>query len=163
MAAPLRQSWARRRPSVFSATRELLSGQSYAAPGTLDLRQLQSAANSATSAVGSTGKGFIMRSEVTVSFEGVAPVQIHLDNLPAMAPADARAWLDGQFKAMGCEPPVRPTGKVLSADKVMVVAEAAGPSKFADGAWAQEFGRAVSAMLNKPVVHVDVAAMTVSF
>ena len=66
-----------------------------------------------------------MRSEVTVTFEGAAPVRIDLDRLEPMSHEAARAWLDGQFTELGCEP-LRPTGKVLSADKVVVVAEAAG-------------------------------------
>ena len=33
----------------------------------------------------------------------------------------ARWWLDDQFIQMGCEP-LRPTGKLLTADKVVVVA-----------------------------------------
>jgi len=74
----------------------------------------------------------------------------------------ARGWLDRQFTDLGCEP-LRPTGKVLTADKVVVVAQAAGPSKFADDVWAHAFARAASAALGKPVVHVDVPALTIGF
>jgi hypothetical protein len=103
-----------------------------------------------------------MRSELTVTFPGTAPVRIDLDKVPAMARDEARAWLDQQFTEMGCEP-LRPTGKLLAADKVVVVAQAAGPSKFHDEAWAQTFARAASATLGKPVVHVDVASLSLSF
>jgi hypothetical protein len=75
---------------------------------------------------------------------------------------EARAWLDQQFTQMDCEP-LRPTGKLLTADKVVVVAQAAGSDKFADAAWAQAFARAASAALAKPMVHVDVAAMSISY
>lgn len=103
-------------------------------------------------------------SEVTVNFgDGTAPVTIHLDNVQPMTAAEARAWLDHEFREMECEPPVRPTGKLLAVDKVAVVAEAAGVARFADSAWAREFGRAAAATLNKPVVRVDVPTMTVSF
>ena len=63
---------------------------------------------------------------------------------------------------MGCEP-LRPTGKLLTADKVVVVAQAAGPDKFADAKWAMEFARAASSALGKPMVHIDVAALSISY
>ena len=103
-----------------------------------------------------------MRSEVTVSFAGTAPVRIDLDKVPPMPPDEARAWLDRQFTEMECEP-LRPTGKVLAADKVVVIAEAAGPGKLNEKGWAHQFARAVAATLDKPVVHIDVAARAVSY
>lgn len=106
----------------------------------------------------------MVSSEVTVTFGGgTPPVTIHLDSVQPMTSAEARAWLDHEFREMECEPPVRPTGKMLAVDKVAIVAEAAGVARFADNAWAREFARAAVAMLNKPVVRVDVATMTVSF
>jgi hypothetical protein len=108
-------------------------------------------------------KGAIpMRSEVTVTFEGQAPVRMDLGRLHPLEPDAARAWFDRQFTELGCEP-LRPTGKVLAADKVVVVAEAAGPAKFGEVAWSQAFARATSAVLGKPVVHVDVPSMTISY
>lgn len=103
-----------------------------------------------------------MRSEVTVTFEDSAPVRIDLDKVQAMPADTARAWLDQQFTELECEP-LRPTGKLLTADKVVVVAESAGLSKFKDEAWAREFARAASATLDKPVVHIDVPSLTVSY
>jgi hypothetical protein len=103
-----------------------------------------------------------MRSEVSITFKDRPPVRIDLDDLPPMPNDEARAWLDQQFTQMDCEP-LRPTGKLLTADKVVVVAQAAGSDKFADAAWAQAFARAASAALAKPMVHVDVAAMSISY
>jgi hypothetical protein len=103
-----------------------------------------------------------MKSEVSVTFKDAAPLRINLDNAEAMTSQDARAWLDAQFTEMGCEP-LRPTGKVLTADKVFVVAQAAGPSRFADAQWALKFGRAAAAALGKPVVHVDLPGESVGF
>lgn len=103
-----------------------------------------------------------MRSEVTVTFRDTAPLRVDLEKAEPMTSEAARAWLDRQFTEMGCEP-LRPTGKVLNADKVVVVAQAAGPSKFADPGWAGEFARAASAALGKPVVHVDVAALSIGY
>lgn len=103
-----------------------------------------------------------MRSEVSVSFKDHPPVRIDLNEVQPMPHDLARSWLDEQFTQMGCEP-LRPTGKLLTADKVVVVAQAAGPAKFADAPWAQTFGRAASAALAKPVVHVDATALTISY
>ncbi|MBI5275812.1 MAG: hypothetical protein HY854_05075 [Burkholderiales bacterium] len=103
-----------------------------------------------------------MKSEVTVTFKDCAPVRIPLDGVQPMTAQEARAWLDDQFAKLGCEP-FRPTGKVLVADKVFVVAQAAGPALFADAAWAGEFARAASAALDRPVVNVDVPAQSVGY
>ena len=103
-----------------------------------------------------------MRSEVSVTFKNHLPVQIDLHESALMSSEAARHWLDEQFTQMACEP-LRPTGKLLTADKVVVVAEAAGPAKFADPQWAQEFARAASAALGRPMVHVDVTAMSINY
>jgi hypothetical protein len=52
---------------------------------------------------------------------------------------------------------------VLLADKVLTVARAAGEQLLADPAWLQDFARAATAALAKPVVRVDVPAMAVTF
>ena len=103
-----------------------------------------------------------MRSEVDVTFEGAAPLRMDLEKVQPMPQEQARAWLDRQFTELGCEP-LRPTGKVLSADKVVVVAQAAGPAKFASDSWAQDYARAASAVLGKPVVRIDVPTLTISY
>ena len=103
-----------------------------------------------------------MRSEVSVTFKDAAPLRIDLEKAEPMAPDAARAWLDEQFTELGCEP-LRPTGKVLIADKVFVVAQAAGPARFADAQWARQFGRSASAALGRPVVHVDVPGLSVGY
>lgn len=103
-----------------------------------------------------------MRSEVSVNFKDSPPVRLDLNEVQPMPHDVARAWLDEQFTQMGCEP-LRPTGKLLTADKVVVVAQAAGPAKFADARWAQEFARAASAALAKPVIHIDVATLSISY
>jgi hypothetical protein len=103
-----------------------------------------------------------MRSEVTVTFKDAAPLRMDLDRTEPMAQEAAREWLDRQFTELGCEP-LRPTGKVLAADKIVVIAQAAGPARFADAGWADQFARAASASLDKPVVHVDVPGLTIGF
>ena len=103
-----------------------------------------------------------MRSEVRVTFKNSPPVRVDLQEVQPMPHEAARQWLDDQFTQMGCEP-LRPTGKLLLADKVVVVAQAGGPAKFADPQWALAFARAASASLAKPVVHIDVAALSISY
>ena len=85
-----------------------------------------------------------------------------LDHLPPMSNAEGRAWLDEQFVAFESEP-LRPTGKLLLADKVLVVARDAGPQRLNDPAWGQTFARAAVATLGKPSVHIDLMAMTLAF
>ncbi len=103
-----------------------------------------------------------MRSEVSVTFKDGPPVRLDLNEVQPMPHDVARWWLDDQFTQMGCEP-LRPTGKLLTADKVVVVAQAGGLARFADPKWAMEFARAASAALGKPVVHVDVPALSISY
>ncbi|HEY0202345.1 MAG TPA: hypothetical protein VGC24_11690 [Burkholderiaceae bacterium] len=103
-----------------------------------------------------------MRSEVKFILEDGQELAFNLDEQPPMAPDAARWWLDDQFQHLDCEP-LRPTGKVLIADKVICVARAAGPQRFADPQWSGEFARATRAALAKPVVVVDLAAMTVAY
>ena len=103
-----------------------------------------------------------MRSEVSVTFQDSPPVRIDLHDVPAMPNDVARKWIDEQFTEMGCEP-LRPTGKLLMADKVVVVARDAGPARFADAKWACEFARAASAALGRPLVNIDVASLSISY
>ena len=102
-----------------------------------------------------------MRSEVRVKFQG-REFNVGLDGLPTQTNEQGRRWLDEQFAALGCEP-LRPPGKLLLADKVVLVAQAAGVDRFADEAWAQTFAAAAAATLSKPVIRVDVPGLTVSY
>ena len=79
-----------------------------------------------------------------------------------MAHEEARLWLDGEFTAMECEP-LRASGKVLLADKVLVVARDAGVSRLGDREWLGQFARAVTAALSRPVVRIDLQGMTIAY
>lgn len=103
-----------------------------------------------------------MRNEVTVTFQDNPPLRINLRDVPPMPNDEARKWLDEQFTQMGSEP-LRSTGKLLMADRVVVVARDAGPAKFADAKWALEFARAASAALGRPLVNIDVASLSISY
>lgn len=106
-----------------------------------------------------------MRSQVTVIWSPTASYPLDLEEVQPMPHELARSWLDDQFLFFGCEP-IRPTGKVLTADKILVVAQAAGEERFRDpahSAWAMAFARAASAALGKPVVTVDVGAQALAY
>jgi hypothetical protein len=104
-----------------------------------------------------------MRSNLSIVF-GANEVSV---NLPAdgatLSAAEARRWLDEQFIANDCEP-VRPTGKVLTADKLLAIASAIGQRGLEqDEALRLAFARAATAALAHPVVRIDVDARSVSY
>ena len=106
-----------------------------------------------------------MRSQVTVSWGARSTYHFDLEEVQPMPHDLARSWLDEQFTFLGCEP-IRPTGKVLTADKILCIAQAAGQPRFQDAAhrdWALAFARAASAALAKPLVTVDVPAQSLSY
>lgn len=106
-----------------------------------------------------------MRSQVSVSWGATNVYQMDLDEVQPMPHDLARHWLDDQFTSLGCEP-IRATGKVLTADKVLAVAQAAGQARFREEThrpWALDFARAASAALAKPVISVDVPAQMLSY
>lgn len=74
----------------------------------------------------------------------------------------ARAWLDAQFTSLDCEP-LRASGKLLTADKVLRVTQAAGATLFADEKWVADYVGAVHAALAKPMIRVDVPAMAITY
>jgi hypothetical protein len=105
-----------------------------------------------------------MRREVTVSFglAGSLMVVLPVDD-PAWDLERARRWLDEQFVALECEP-LRASGKLLTADKVLAVTHALGWARLAeDEALRMDLARATTAALSRPVVGVDVEALAVSY
>jgi hypothetical protein len=80
----------------------------------------------------------------------------------AMGPDAARAWLDDQFIKLGCAP-LRASGKVLTADKVLLVTQAAGANKFKQADWSAAYVAAVCCAMAKPMVRVDVPSMTITY
>lgn len=104
-----------------------------------------------------------MRQLVIVQFDPDRPQEIPLhadEKLPASD--EARRWLDEQFIANDCEP-LRASGKVLTADKVLALASTVGPKRFEDAQWAHAFARATVAALGRPAVTVDVGAGAIIF
>jgi hypothetical protein len=102
-----------------------------------------------------------MRSEVRVNLEGRS-FTFGLERQAPLSRDAAREWLDAQFLALECEP-LRASGKLLQADKVLVIAREAGAAKFADGVWGAAFAAAASAGLGKPVLTLDVDTLSVTY
>jgi hypothetical protein len=105
-----------------------------------------------------------MRQEVFVRFDARTEFEIpvHAGAAP-MAADEARRWLDDQFVANDCEP-LRVSGKVLTADKVLALADGVGPQRFAgDAAFRDAFARAVVTALGQPVVRVDVEGRALTY
>lgn len=104
-----------------------------------------------------------MRPKLTLVFEGT---EISVDlpaDTPTMAPDDARRWLDEQFIANDCEP-LRVSGKVLTADKLLAIANALGAQGFQqDEALKLAYARAAIGALARPSVRIDVPALSVTY
>ena len=103
-----------------------------------------------------------MQSEVRVIQDERTEWRFELDHTSPLSPHEAREWLDAQFIALESEP-LRATGKLLLADKVLVVAQAAGLARLEDPEWSLNFARAAAAALSKKVVRVDLPAMAVTY
>ncbi|MCU0966478.1 MAG: hypothetical protein MUF08_15860 [Burkholderiaceae bacterium] len=101
-----------------------------------------------------------MRNEVFVKFAGIDDIGLRCAE--PMALDAARQWLDQEFQRLGATIS-RPTGKVLLADKVLAIAEAAGSQAFADAAWAENYARAAAGALRRPLIRVDVPNTSVAF
>jgi hypothetical protein len=101
-----------------------------------------------------------MRHHVIVKFANGGEVDLH--PAEALAHEAARVWLDREFTRLECEP-LRASGKVLFADKVLAVAQAAGPAAFADGAWAEQFARAAAGALGKPTIRIDLDSASIGY
>jgi len=101
-----------------------------------------------------------MRNEVIVRFAEGEEVTLHATE--AMSHEAARAWLDQEFVRLECVP-ARASGKVLFADKLLAIAQAADPQGFADPSWAASFAAAAAGALGKAFIRVDVADASVGY
>ena len=103
-----------------------------------------------------------MQSELKVKFNARDEFVLPLEHVPQMDSHAARQWLDGEFTRMECEP-IRGSGKVLNADKVVRIAQSAGPSGFENQEWATSFASAAKTALAKQVISIDAENTMISF
>jgi hypothetical protein len=103
-----------------------------------------------------------MQKQINVVLDKGVEFSFHVPDGAPLAHDAARAWLDQQFTALDCEP-LRASGKVLTADKVLVVTQAAGAALLGDAKWSADYVAAVSAALGKPMIRVDVPAMAITY
>ena len=103
-----------------------------------------------------------MRSQILVLLDKGVEFQFNVEETPPLSHDVARSWLDTQFTELDCEP-LRASGKVLTADKVLRVTEAAGAALLSDPEWSAAYVRAVHSALAKPMIRVDVPAMAVTY
>ncbi len=103
-----------------------------------------------------------MQKQISVVLDKGVEFSFHVPEGAPLAHDAARAWLDHQFINLDCEP-LRASGKVLTADKVLVVTQAAGPALLGDAKWSADYVAAVSAALGKPMIRVDVPAMAITY
>ena len=102
-----------------------------------------------------------MTAKVTVSFGAGREFEYHVS--PNLSQEAARKWLDEQFVALGAEP-LRLSGKILIADKVLAVAAAAGPSRMAyEEPWSVTFATAAASALARDFIRVDVDLATIGY
>lgn len=104
-----------------------------------------------------------MRHEVFVRFADGREFELPVASTDGMPTEKARRWLDEQFVANECEPR-RASGKVLTADMVLVLAGTVGPARFeSDRAWAADYARATLGALDRTMVSIDVDKGVVTF
>jgi hypothetical protein len=103
-----------------------------------------------------------MQKLISVLLDKGVEFSFHVPEGAPLAHDAARAWLDKQFVDLDCEP-LRASGKVLTADKVLVVTQAAGSALLGDPQWAAGYVAAVSGALGKPMIRVDVPAMAITY
>jgi hypothetical protein len=103
-----------------------------------------------------------MQKQINVVLDKGVEFSFHVPDGAPLGHDAARAWLDQQFTTLDCEP-LRASGKVLTADKVLVVTQAAGSALLGDAKWSAEYVAAVSAALGKPLIRVDVPAMAITY
>jgi hypothetical protein len=101
-----------------------------------------------------------MKATVTVVFSADQRFQIETET--GLSSEAGFEWLDEQFEVLEAEP-LRASGKVLLADKVLAVAAAAGPRRFANPDFAQAYASYSVAALGRPIITVDVPELSVSF
>lgn len=88
-------------------------------------------------------------------------IMLHDGEIQSLDKEQARAWLAGEFEVLECVPS-NPMGKVLLLDMILNVARYGGEERFEEeGEWARRYAIAVAAVLERPVVRVDIGNFVV--
>lgn len=103
-----------------------------------------------------------MQTTLTLIFAGGARRELTVDGAEVLSYEAARRWLDDQFVRLECEP-LRGSGKVLIADKLIGIALAVGEAGFGDEAWALDYARAAGGALSKALIRVDLERLAVGY
>lgn len=102
-----------------------------------------------------------MTGNVTIRF--AADRELALRVAQAAERGSAVRWLEDEFIRLGAEP-LRASGKVLLADRLLSIAAAAGPDSFEnDPEWAARYAANAVAALGHDIVTVDLDAMRVRY
>ena len=102
-----------------------------------------------------------MTGNVTIRFAADREFPVRVAQAP---PREAAVrWLEEEFVRLGAEP-LRASGKILLADRLLSIAAAAGPDAFeSDPEWASSYAAHAVAALGHDVVTVDLEAMRVRY
>lgn len=75
----------------------------------------------------------------------------------------AHQWLGREFEEAGCVPS-NPMGKLLAADKIVTLAKSRTRAVFQSGSpWVRDFLAATAAVLERPMVTIDLADRTLGY
>lgn len=103
-----------------------------------------------------------MPGSVTIRFAADREFPLRVTQQPVDRDAAVR-WLEDEFVRLGAEP-MRPSGKVLLADRLLSIAAAAGPDAFeTDTEWAARYAANAIAAIGHDLVTVDLEAMRVRY
>lgn len=84
-------------------------------------------------------------------------------DLSGMDARKAQDWLGHEFEAAGCVP-TNPVGKLLLADKILVLAKTQKDAAFAEPTpWATNFVRAAAAAIGRALLTIDLGAHSLGY
>jgi hypothetical protein len=103
--------------------------------------------------------------QVTVVFGEDEAYEFRLPakDVKTLSPEDAHRWLDAELGKAG-EEVFNAVGKALAVDKLLNLARAGGAKEFRSRSpWAKELARCAAALLDRPIVTIDVGKTLIGF
>ena len=103
-----------------------------------------------------------MTTTVTVAFARDRDYEFKLHEGDVLPTRDAaQQWLERQWLELECTTD-NPVGKILALDRILSVARYGGEKRFAENSdWAKEFAKAVTVILARNAIRVDVGERVV--